>query len=320
MFFEKLKIKILKAPGLYIFYIVVLYYVLKYSFSAYEARFGLDARATKKISNSQFNEAITEYSNGIKNESDEKILCVLYRKRSEIKKKIKDYNGAVYDLKESFKLNHYVGEKLDIFEEIIDIQQYILHDYSGAINTCMDYIPQFNLSIDDIENETTINKMFRDSVFYRLAYMRNLIGQQSKMLEELNSRLSMFPYWIEGYNYRGQARYWSLDFEGALKDLERYINSNAYQYLSTNNKNDGDCYSFEYLKKIGFACKIRAHVYLRMGKYREAYDDFIRSSLIRPDDDQIIDSLKYSSKLLHLQSNNAIISPRPLRRMKLSEL
>ncbi|KAF1676418.1 TTC6 protein, partial [Pygoscelis papua] len=140
----------------------------------------------------------------------------------------------------------------------------------------------------------------------RAAYYRSK-GRYSKAILNCNEAIKILPNSEQAYFYRGTLKYQNKTFRAAIEDLSKSIDLNKTCILAYYNraicyhqikdfrkalKDYGILLLLELSKEIGFKVLInRGLLYMELGDYANACEDFKEATLLSPDDSQIFQAI-----------------------------
>ncbi|NXE76805.1 TTC6 protein, partial [Cochlearius cochlearius] len=140
-------------------------------------------------------------------------------------------------------------------------------------------------------------------------------GRYAKAILNCNEALKILPNSVRAYFYRGTLKYQNKRFKAAIEDLSKTIDLNKTCILAYYNravcyheikdfrralKDYGILLLLELSKEIAFKVLInRGLLYVELGDYANACEDFKEATLLSPDDSQIFQAIGISCYRLH---------------------
>ncbi|XP_075008535.1 tetratricopeptide repeat protein 6 [Calonectris borealis] len=140
-------------------------------------------------------------------------------------------------------------------------------------------------------------------------------GRYSKAILNCNEAIKILPNSVQAYFYRGTLKYQNKTFKAAIEDLSKTIALNKTCILAYYNR--AVCYNqikdfrkalkdyailllLELSKEIAFKVLInRGLLYMELGDYANACEDFKEAMLLSPDDSQIFQAIGLCYHRLH---------------------
>ncbi|KFP57049.1 Tetratricopeptide repeat protein 6, partial [Cathartes aura] len=132
-------------------------------------------------------------------------------------------------------------------------------------------------------------------------------GRYSKAILNCNEAIKILPNSVRAYFYRGTLKYQNKTFKAAIEDLSKTIDLNKTCVLAYYNravcyhqikdfrkalKDYGILLLLETSKEIAFKVLInRGLLYVELGDYANACEDFKEATLLSPDDSQIFQAI-----------------------------
>ncbi|XP_059675518.1 tetratricopeptide repeat protein 6 [Gavia stellata] len=140
-------------------------------------------------------------------------------------------------------------------------------------------------------------------------------GRYSKAILNCNEAIKILPNSVRAYFYRGTLKYQNKTFKTAIEDLSKTIDLNKTCILAYYNravcyhqlkdfrkalKDYGILLLLELSKEIAFKVLInRGLLYMELGDYANACEDFKEATLLNPDDSQIFQAIGICYHKLH---------------------
>ncbi|XP_009472781.1 PREDICTED: tetratricopeptide repeat protein 6 [Nipponia nippon] len=140
-------------------------------------------------------------------------------------------------------------------------------------------------------------------------------GRYSKAILNCNEAIKILPNSVRAYFYRGTLKYQNKTFKAAIEDLSKTIDLNKTCILAYYNravcyhqtkdfrkslKDYGILLLLELSKEIAFKVLInRGLLYMELGDYANACEDFKEATLLSPDNSQIFQALGICYHRLH---------------------
>ncbi|KAF1612525.1 UNVERIFIED_CONTAM: Tetratricopeptide repeat protein 6, partial [Eudyptes pachyrhynchus] len=140
-------------------------------------------------------------------------------------------------------------------------------------------------------------------------------GRYSKAILNCNEAIKILPNSVRAYFYRGTLKYQNKTFRAAIEDLSKSIDLNKTCILAYYNraicyhqikdfrkalKDYGILLLLELSKEIDFKVLInRGLLYMELGDYANACEDFKEATLLSPDDSQIFQAIGICYHRLH---------------------
>ncbi|XP_054683760.1 tetratricopeptide repeat protein 6 isoform X1 [Grus americana] len=140
-------------------------------------------------------------------------------------------------------------------------------------------------------------------------------GRYSKAILNCNEAIKILPDSVQAYFYRGTLKYQNKTFKAAIEDLSKTIDLNKTCILAYYNraicyyqikdfrkalKDYGILLLLELNKEIAFKVLInRGLLYMELGDYASACEDFKEANILSPDDSQIFHTMGICYHRLH---------------------
>ncbi|KFO12800.1 Tetratricopeptide repeat protein 6, partial [Balearica regulorum gibbericeps] len=140
-------------------------------------------------------------------------------------------------------------------------------------------------------------------------------GRYSKAILNCNEAIKILPDSVQAYFYRGTLKYQNKTFKAAIEDLSKTIDLNKTCILAYYNraicyhqikdfrkalKDYGILLLLELNKEIAFKVLInRGLLYMELGDYANACEDFKEANILSPDDSQIFHAIGICYHRLH---------------------